>query len=136
MEHSVSSRAADKTLVVRKQVPAGSAVPAILEHTHVKSWDAVSQKPRSKADLKKVHTSARCQIALRTIHELFKADQRDYLEAVRFAGYVDATDPPRGGKWSPVVLTLSMRKEPFRSIRLDPFSAGQLRQVHDCDAGP
>jgi restriction system protein len=117
-EHEVQYDKASATVSVSKQVPSVTIIPKFASCNYVKSSDSISEKPRTKTDLKSIHTAILCQIALRTIHELFEADQKDWIRTIDFSGYLVAVDPARGGTWKPTVIRLSMTKDQLLSIKL------------------
>jgi restriction system protein len=56
---------------------------------------------------------------LRTIHELFDADEADVLATITFNGYVSSIDPATGHERNPCVLTVQAGKEEFSQINLE-----------------
>lgn len=109
----------DKQLVVEYELPEISVVPDILEHKYVKSKDLIESKPRKAADIKRVYQDVIASITLRTLHEIFEADQGYVVNSVSFTGILDTTDPATGNEIRVPVVSVRASKEQFISIRLD-----------------
>jgi restriction system protein len=65
------------------------------------------------------------QVALRTLHELFRADRTDWLETVVLNCYVDTIDPATGQPTRPHLVTVRTPKETFEGLNLrqvDPLA--------------
>jgi restriction system protein len=122
-EHTVDYKKGSRRLIVRMQVPSASLIPEIAEYRYVKSSDTVSEKRRSATETKRLHVALLAQIALRSVHEQFEADQRDWIDTVRFAGYLKAIDAVRGGAWRPTVIQFVIQKSEFVPIRLGQVNA-------------
>jgi restriction system protein len=58
------------------------------------------------------------KIALRTIHELFEADQAHALEAVSFNGWVSTINKATGKKETNCILSIQTKKSEFKEIDL------------------
>lgn len=108
-----------KELVVEYELPQVSVIPTDLEHRYVKTRDQIDTKPRKPAEIKRLYQDIVASIALRTLHELFEADQADALALVTFNGIVDTTDPASGREIRVPVVSVRAGKAEFLSLRLD-----------------
>lgn len=117
-EHEVTYVTESKYLTIKKALPALSVVPSVAEYRYVKSSDTITEKARLKVDIKKIYTSLVCQIALRSIHEVFEADQGKWIDRASFDGYVKAVDPAKGEHWTPTIVNLTVTASDFKQIRL------------------
>jgi restriction system protein len=115
---SIAYTAASKQLVVEYELPTVSIVPAIEEHRYVQTRDAITGKARKDNDIKEIYQEAIASIALRTIHEIFEADQGAHIAAVCFNGYIRTVDPATGRDIQPHLISVRATKEKFAEIDL------------------
>lgn len=130
-----------KSLIVEYQLPALSDLPTLKEVKYIKSRDDFSEKHISQSQLNNIYDSLVYQITLRTVHELFEADQIKAIDSIVFNGFVDATDPATGQSRDTCIVSLLASREEFLRISLanvDPkacfrslkgVSAARLHQV-------
>ncbi|WP_240317354.1 restriction endonuclease [Achromobacter dolens] len=109
----------NKTLVVEYELPHISVVPTELEHRYVKTRDQIDTKARKPADIKRLYQGVIAAITLRTLHELFEADQADALALVTFNGIVDTIDPSNGREVRVPVVSVRAEKSEFQELLLD-----------------
>lgn len=112
-----------KILVVDYQLPSLESIPTLLEVRYVQSRDEYTEKHISQTQLNQLYDNLLYEIALRTIHELFEADQIDVLTIVVFNGYVNSVDPATGQESNSCILSLQAGKAEFQQInlaRIDP----------------
>jgi len=107
-----------KLLVVDYQLPPISEIPTLKEVKYVQSRDDFTEKHVSQAQLNRTYDTLLYQIALRTIHELYEADQIKAIEAIVFNGYVNSIDPATGQQNNSCILSLQAGKEEFEIINL------------------
>ncbi len=106
-------------LVVEYELPLSSVIPDEAEYRYVKSRDEIEPKPRKTAEVKKLYQDILAALSLRTLHELFEADQADALSIVTFTGVVDTIDPANGREVRVPVISVRAPKAEFEQIRLD-----------------
>ena len=107
-----------KQLVIEYQLPSRNIVPAISEFKYVKTKDVVDEKPRKPTEIKTVYQDIVAAICLRTLHEMFEADQGNHLDVVVFNGYVEDVDPATGKEIHPCLISIRTTKESFKEITL------------------
>jgi restriction system protein len=73
-----------KTLVAEYYLPKLEDIPTVKEWKYVQSKDTVSSTPLSEAFRNKLYDDLVCQIALRSLYELFAADAANALESIVF----------------------------------------------------
>ena len=113
----------NKILVVAYQLPSLESIPTLLEVKYVQSRDEYVEKHISQAQLNQIYDNLLYEIALRTLHELFEADQINALAVVVFNGYVNSVDPATGQENNSCILSLQAGKTEFQQInlaRIDP----------------
>lgn len=108
----------NKLLIVDYQLPSLDGIPTLREVTYVQSRDELAEKHISQSQLNKLYDSLIYQITLRTIHDLYQADQANALSSIVFNGYVRSIDPATGQERNPCVLSIQANKEEFEQINL------------------
>jgi restriction system protein len=107
-----------KELVVEYQLPDKSIVPAVTEYKYAKTKDVIEEKPRKTSEIKEIYQDVISAICLRTIHELFEADQCGHLEVIVFNGFVEVVDPATGKDIRPHLITIRTTVDKFKEVNL------------------
>ena len=113
-------------LVVDYELPAPGDIPTLESVTYVKSTDEFRVKHTAKSAHERLYDEVIYQIAIRTIHELYDADQAGGLESVVFNGFVNSKDPATGAQIAPCILSVQANKGEFESLvleNIDPKAA-------------
>lgn len=106
-------------LVVEYDLPEVQVIPKDAEFRYVKAKDSIESKGRKPAEIKQLYQDIVVSITLRTLHELFEADQADALALVTFNGMVDTHDPASGREVRVPVVSVRAPKLEFLSLRLE-----------------
>ncbi|BDT67197.1 hypothetical protein os1_13680 [Comamonadaceae bacterium OS-1] len=106
-------------LVVEYDLPDVSLIPVEVDYRYVKSKDTIESKARKSADIKLLYQDVIASIALRTLHELFEADQADALALITFNGVVDTNDPASGREVRVPLISVRAPKSHFLQIKLE-----------------
>lgn len=106
-------------LAVEYDLPEISAIPVEAEYRYVKTKDLIESKPRKAAEIKQLYQDIVASIALRTLHEVFEADQADALSICTFNGMIDTHDPASGRSIRVPVVSVRAPKVAFLELRLD-----------------
>lgn len=109
----------NRILVVDYQLPAPDDIPTLESVTYAKSRDEFKEKHIAKSRHDKLYDDVVYQIAIRTIHELYEADQIGKLASVVFNGFVNTTDPATGAEITPCILSVQANKDEFESLILE-----------------
>ena len=115
---SIAYTTASKQLVVEYELPTVQIVPGAEEYRYVKSRDSINEKRRKDSEIKEIYQDAVASVALRTMHEIFKADQGDHIAVVCFNGYIHTIDPATGHDIQPHLISVRATKERFAEIDL------------------
>lgn len=107
-----------KELVVEYELPIKDIVPTVTEYKYIKTRDAIDEKPRKLPDIKELYQDVVAAVCLRTLHELFEADQENHLDVVVFNGFVQTADPATGKDVRPYLISIRTIKEKFNEINL------------------
>jgi restriction system protein len=107
-----------KELVIDYELPSLEVIPSIAEFRYIKSRDAIDSKKRKPAEIKEDYEDVVASVALRTVHEVFEADQQGHLQVVVFSGFVSAVDPATGKDAHPYLISVRTTRESFGEINL------------------
>ena len=109
---------ASKQLVIEYELPSPEIVPAISQVTYVKSRDSIEEKPRKAGEIKELYQDVVASTCLRTMSELFEADQLGYLDLVVFNGFVQSTDPATGKSIRPCLISVRATRGQYTELNL------------------
>jgi restriction system protein len=107
-----------KQLVVDYELPNPEIIPKVEEYKYVKSKDLIDEKPRKTASIKELYQNVVASVALRTVHEIFEADQANVVSVVVFNGFVQTIDPATGKDIRPYLISVRVTKNSFMDIDL------------------
>jgi len=107
-----------KQVVVEMELPLLDVVPEAAVYKYVKSKNEVTHTIRSAAQRRSAYTQLVAQMALRTLHELFASDQKQYVESVVLNGHVNAIDKGTGQPVHPCIITVRTTRETFLALNL------------------
>lgn len=107
-----------KQLVVEYELPTSDIIPEVTEYRYIKSKDEVATKQRKPAEIKALYADLIASLTLRCLHELFEADQGEFIEVCCFNGYVDTIDPATGRGVQPHLVSVRTTRETFMEIDL------------------
>jgi restriction system protein len=107
-----------RLLVVDYQLPSIGDISTLREVNYIQSRDEFTEKHISQAQLNKLYDNLLYQVALRTVHELYEADQINALASIVFNGFVDSVDLATGQEHNSCILSLQAAKDEFEHINL------------------
>ena len=107
-----------KQLVVEAELPDVDVVPEIKVFKFVKSRGETTQTPRSAAERKRTYASLVSQLALRTLHDVFAADDDKNIETAVLNGHVSTIDPRTGQPIHPCLITVRVTRDHFNQLNL------------------
>jgi restriction system protein len=110
--------AGSRQLVIDFELPTPDIVPKVAEYRYVKSRKATEEKDRKPAEVKSIYRELVAQTALRTLHEVFEADQGNHLDVAVFSGYVNKIDETTGNDVRPYLVSVRVTKDVFMGINL------------------
>ena len=114
---------AAKSCVVDYDLPAPNVLPSLKEVRFNQARHEFSEKHLSDADRAKLYDSVIYQIALRTLHVVFAADEHGFVDRVTFNGWVEYVDPATGIDERSCILSVGAKRSAFDKIdlgRVDP----------------
>lgn len=107
-----------KTIAVDYFLPSPDQVPALKEVKYIASRDEFQEVRLQEAAFNKMYDSLLYQIALRSIHEIYKSDQVSAAAAVVFNGWVRSIDRGTGKPITICVLSVQALRDEFLRIDL------------------
>ena len=105
-------------LVIEYSLPSQSCFPTVKEVRYLSSRKELKESTIPEAQQSKMFDDAMYKIALRTLHELFKADKVNALVAVAFNGWVKSVNKATGKEETNCILSIQVTKEEFVKIDL------------------
>lgn len=107
-----------KQLVIEYELPTVEIIPSVAEYRYVKTRDEIVEKLRKPGEIKALYSDVVASIALRCLHEIFEADQGEFLETCCFSGYVNTIDPATGREIQPHLVSVRTSRKTFTEIDL------------------
>jgi restriction system protein len=105
-------------LIVDLELPNHSAFPTVKEVKYIATRGEFQEVAVSDAWVKKAYDEALYQIALRTLHELYAADEAGVLKSIVFNGWVRSIDKATGVETHGCILSVQTSREEFLQINL------------------
>ena len=107
-----------KTLVVEYRLPTEESMPTVRGVTYVQSRDELKQTHISARDKDALYESVLHQMALRTIHELYEADEVEAFDAIVFNGWIDSVDRATGQRGESCIMSVQAPRDEFLGLNL------------------
>lgn len=109
----------DKRLLkVAYDLPSIDTLPSVKAVKFVKATGELRESYITEREKKANFESTCYQICLRTIHELFEADEDNNVESILFNGFVNFVDPAKGVEQRSCLLSVLIDKPTFAAIDL------------------
>lgn len=108
----------NKTLIIEYVLPAPTDLPSLLEVKYIVAKKELKETFLSDTQLSKNYDSAIYKTTLRTLHELFEADEAEALDAIIFNGWVKAINKATGKMANNCIVTVHAKKNEFNEIEL------------------
>jgi restriction system protein len=105
-------------LVIDYELPPQHALPNVKSAKYSTTRKEFQNAFISEAESKRLYDEVLYQICLRTLYELFQADQVDMIKSIVFNGWVDAVDKATGASTHPCVMTVQVSKSEFMALNL------------------
>jgi len=115
---SISFNPANGILLVEVELPNPSAIPSIKEVRYIAARQQFQEVSVSDAWLRRTYDDVLYQIALRTLHELFDADEPAIVKGIIFNGWVHSIDKATGAETHSCILSVEASREEFIQINL------------------
>jgi restriction system protein len=117
-EPRVAFSPASKQLVIELELPPFEAIPEAREYRYIRTRDEITSAQMPAAERKRLYASLIAQLALRTLHEAFQADDHDVIETIVLNGHVETVDKRTGQQIHPCLVTVRATKDQFDALNL------------------
>lgn len=107
-----------KMLLVEYVLPAPESFPTLTEVKYIATKKELKETHLSENQIAKIYDNAIYNITLRTLHELFEADQAKAIDVIVFNGWVEAINKATGKKVNNCIVSIQSKKEEFIEIDL------------------
>lgn len=108
----------NKVVIVDYLLPSPDDVPTLQEVRYVQSRGEFVEKHLAESKRRQLYDGMIYQVALRTIHELFEADESGAIESVVFNGIVESIDRATGQESQACVASLQANRDEFQALNL------------------
>ena len=112
-----------RLLKLAYDLPSIDTLPSVKSVKFVKATGELKESYISDREKKSNFESICYQICLRTVHELFEADEHRNIDSILFNGFVDFINPATGVEERSCILSLLVDRDAFMKIdlaRVDP----------------
>ncbi|MBU0653494.1 MAG: hypothetical protein KKG96_11560 [Proteobacteria bacterium] len=112
-----------KILIVEYVLPAPDDLPTLTDVKYIAAKKEFKESFLSETQLSKIYDATIYKITLRSLHELFQADEAEALESIVFNGWVNAINKATGTKINNCIVSIQTRKAEFNEIELSNVDA-------------
>jgi len=105
-------------VVLDYELPNQAAIPTKKQVKYVAAREEFQDVFISDAEAKRLYDEVLYQICLRTLFELFKADDLDAIKSIVFNGWVRSIDRATGADTHPCIMTVHAVKAEFLALNL------------------
>ena len=116
--HEFEFNAADRELTLNLKVPAPSEVPSVKEHKYNKSKDEITATSLTAKDQRERYASAICQVAVRSLHEIFEADRDGRIATISLTLGTDSIDAGTGLPLTTPLVAVAATRDAFVTFDL------------------
>lgn len=116
--HRIAYVSDSRQLVVEREVPPVSAVPAVSSFRYIKARDAIESSPRPAGQIKTLYAGLIARFALRSLEVLARAFDGETVDTIVLSCFVNTIDPATGHSIRPCLLTVRVGVSAFREIDL------------------
>ena len=109
---------ASRTIVIDEQVPLKESMPSKKSLVYVHTRKELKESYISERERTALHEGTLHQVALRTIHELYEADEVGAFEAVVFNGWLKDVNPATGRQEEGCIMSVQALREEFLALNL------------------
>ncbi|GAA4713064.1 restriction endonuclease [Brevibacillus fulvus] len=107
-----------KELVVEYELPSSNAIPVFKEYKYIQSKDEIKGTEFKQKEKTDIYSNLTASVTLRTLHELFEADQANVIDSIVFNGVVSTINPSTGLEIRPCIITVQTTKSEFNQFDL------------------
>jgi len=105
-------------LVLDYELPAPERLPSLKGVKYVQSRDTFETILYKESEISQLYESVVYQLCLRTLYELFEADDADAIKSITFNGWVNFVDRSNGKPARSCIMSVQATKSEFMSLNL------------------
>ncbi len=114
-EFDIAYDSEQKALKIEYKFPPLSIVPPLKELKYLKKNNELKEIQRKDTEISNLYKDIIIAIALRSLHEIFEADQESHVNVIEFEGHSELIDKATGRQMN---LLITTTKEEFNKIDL------------------
>lgn len=118
VEHEAEFEPATAELKAKVVIPGPQDVPSTKAHKYTKATDQITAVELPIREVKARYANIVHQVALRTIHEVFEADQRNLIKAISLQIGTETNDPATGKMAFIPFVGVAVARDSFEDIDL------------------
>ncbi len=107
-----------KQLVIELELPPLSVIPEVAAYKYVKAGDKRTETARPATQRRQLYSAVVAQVTLRTLFEVFAADDAGHIDTVVLNGHVNTIDPGTGQAIHPCLVSLRTTSDAFKQLDL------------------
>lgn len=107
-----------QTLLIELDLPSKESLPCVQAYKYVAARDVIEEKPLADKAFAALYDNTLYQIMLRTIHEVFESDYKEFVQAVVLNGNTDVRDKATGKINKKAIATIQVQRQDFLSVDL------------------
>jgi len=107
-----------KMLLIEYVLPAPQLFPTLLEVKYIAAKKELKETHFSENQIAKIYDTVVYNITLRTLHEIFEADQANAISIIVFNGWVETINKATGKMVNNCIVSIQVKKEEFIDINL------------------
>jgi len=108
----------NKILIIEYELPSLERFPKVKEVKYIASNNELKEYHISESQFNKMFDDATYKITLRSLHEIFKADAVEAIDAISFNGWVKSVNKATGNEETHCIVTTQVKKNEFLKINL------------------
>lgn len=115
----------EKLLLLAYDLPSPDDLPIVKSVRFIKATGELKETHITEREKKANFEAVAYQICLRTIHELFEADEHANINSILFNGFVNYVDPRNGQEARSCIISVLVNRDDFEAIdlaRIEPKS--------------
>ena len=117
-EYDIDYNAETRMLLVDYSLPSKEHLPTLKEVRYIASRDEFREAHLSESAVNKTYDNLLYQMALRTIHELYEADEVNAIDSIVLNGWVTSFDGGTGQEVTACILSIQASRHEFLAIDL------------------
>src|SRR5262249_31031991 len=136
-EHEVAFEPSSGTAVITIQLPNPDEVPRISGYKFIKTRQVIESVELKPKEFEALYESLIHQMALLTIHRVFREAAIPALQSVVFNGWVTGIDRASGNDFTSCILSVQAPRATFQTMQLERVEPKEcIRSLRGISAGP